>query len=276
MSKRTRDSSIDLSLIDIPTDCFIIIFEFMNWKSVGSLIRVNKEYLIRLLSSNVIDAIITYVCKSSIGTIILPRWLSFAIPITFLHTEINFVSLANDCIQQMLQYPLGKNEHGCLTGGWLIQKIFSKLWDCDIDLFLSKESEMGSNSRVKCHQWDIITLNMDSNIMSILDRFDLSVCQIGYSIKENEIYITPLLLYTLEKRKIIVMPSRYNIFYLSHPIRYWACKDPWDYITESKKLNQFHYDDTIEDRNMNNWMERVRKYAERFREYSFIYCRTIF
>lgn len=275
---------------DIHRDCLCHVFTQVEWACAGALARTCKHFMLLMTSPEVIGVIIHYIQQFPIGEKVLPHWTHFSLPVQYLPVPEEMSVIINqrvlpNCRQKMEFCPIkvSSGSNFCMAGGFLVKEITGKKWESDIDLFHDpgEWSRWSGQRRRSFGEWDIVEDDHHHRIEWVIDEFDLSICQFGYSHKDDQIYATPLAIYSHLKKKIIAMPTQMNINYinsievigrtlLNSKLRIWnSIRD------NSSHEKPFHELTTDIFPGSMKWCERVNKYRERFPDYEIYYCRPM-
>jgi hypothetical protein len=186
---------------------------------------------------------------------------------------------------QLLRIPSRLNiKGGVLAGGAVARTVFDRSWKLkDYDIFVpmlpEEERDEYSTKRIKV-EYDSVTLDLVFKANDISD-FDLSVCQVGINLDTNEVFATPLFLYSVKRNVMICRISNFGVGYLQEyeqpvswlfnvhvnagHIAYFCyciiCKEELEKYGDEVFVND-DYKTSID-----IWFERVKKYHDRFPTY---------
>lgn len=254
---------------------FLTISKCQNHEHVHTFMSLNKK-IRQFVIVNFVQ-IINWLLETN-GSNKLPRWCFMK-----MNMETPYPSLAEQVqdwkVSRMLRIPSCLNiKGGVLAGGSVAQAVFrgcDKYWEPgsnDYDIFVPcGEPE---TKRIKV-EFNSVTLDLVFKTNDISD-FDLSVCQIGISLDTNEVYATPLFLYSVKRNVMVCRVSNFGVGYLQeyrepvtntfddhirrgHDAYFCYCHlCNCDLLME----NDGEYGDFVQ-----NWWDRVKKYHSRFPSY---------
>ena len=192
----------------------------------------------------------------------VPKWLNCA----FFMDECNMPSLSRHIMSNMPRIDSFVPQ-GIVAGGCMTRMAFEKEWKSkDVNVFVPGVS----NERVQEDVYDIISR---VDYPHVLERFDISVCQVGYDMKRKHVLCTPLFVYSFRTQHMIIqvddIRSTYDSAFsreksdmsLKREFWGWCCfsgKQSW---SASTFLTHLAYHKPFQP-----WINRARKYIERFTE----------
>lgn len=240
----------------IPDDVFVWIAIQGGWNELS----LTSKRMIRLLTRR---DVLFHIIQEVKQRRVVYGWLCRPIRLSWLD-----VSLKLGEKRQLSRLFVG----GLITGGDACQLLYGKEWKADIDVFVKKPVE----ERQKFGCYDVVGTPYEPHLA--LFNFDLSLVQFGYT--DEEYFITPLALYTYREHDVIIIPDKklvhYNIFHVGDFERQISFYIRNHDIMHNQKI-PFHSCDECEAlggtgyMNTNIWRARIRKYIERFIDFTFCY-----
>ena len=254
---------------------FLIISKCQNHEQVYKYMSLDKR-IRRFVIMNFIQ-IINWLLTTN-GSKKLPRWCFLKMNI-----ETPYPDLAEQVrvwkVCRLLQIPSCLNiKGGVLAGGSVAQAVFDtgNYWNPqpeDYDIFVPTPQNGGKTKRIKV-EYNATKLDLVFKPNDISD-FDLSVCQIGINLDTNEVFATPLFLYSTKFNVMVCRISNFGVEYqylytepVTHAFNHhliWKHEPTFCYCNlceESLKEEEEEYVSCI-----TNWWDRVKKYYNRFPSY---------
>lgn len=199
-----------------------------------------------------------------------PKWMNLTFSLIIMDNPLS-VKIHKKDLYQDASY-----KDAILCGGKVIQEVFDKRWDCDMDIFFPSEEY----SRDKISNIDLIGRPLDN----MLGQFDISISQIG--ITRSDILATPLFLYSYMTKKVFCNPRGASESYqldlpsFVNPFKRHkhgeveekinrTHEDPFYTCSACKSIFSY-YEDIVCYNIFIRWINRLEKYIKRFPEFEFV------
>lgn len=285
----------------LPDDILVHLARIGEWLLSGSVARCNKSLLRRFTTLEILGEIVHAIVASE--RVIL-KWLLLALPDTLIGTRTVYKP-SDTVVGLELDHP-----GGFISGGAVCRMVYDKQWDSDVDVWVHCDSEADAGRKALMRVTSWCSADDDSQSSSAptplkmvqfdvvyhtrpepercIENFDLSIVQQGYFQGErNEVYSTPLALYSRQHNHIVALPSRECIEYNDGSGR-TRLVDIWYYIdkhranhrNDENELVAYHECKQCDDDGSSGhepfqrWRARMKTYASRFTGFPITYCRT--
>jgi hypothetical protein len=276
--KRSEMESV-ATWASLPEELLLTIARFDGWRCSGPMARSSQHMLHLFTSREVLREILLTIQH---GDLVLLHWLLLSVPRSLLSGNTLFMGEAPDLSQSLLL-----TMPGFLTGGALAQQLYGRVWESDIDMFVEATAKWKKRKQILLQYqfFDVVPVHgMESE--RCIEYFDLSVVQQGYQLQQGgELYCTPLALYSSQWKEVVVLPTPecidYTVPFTGERI---TSVSIWRYIDRHTRdcvaKCPYHecercdaYVEGVGERRFRPWRDRARKYASRFPDFAFVYCK---
>lgn len=215
------------------------------------------------------------------------KWLLLALPSCYFtipsEKQRGISTLLVNNMTYLLPYILSGSQF--VSGGMVCQHVYGKKWRSDIDIYINCEYIEGRRYTYQGNLLDIHVTDTQ-NLERVIENFDLSIVQQG--ILGGDYFLTPLAFYTQCWHEIVVIPNESNIQYTIPKLDdnngpSIENRTLWQYINLHRELHEqnncaYHKCEKCARvqwmPELIMWKERVRRYNERFKSFSIVYCKS--